>query len=318
MMLGAAEVAPAADRISAQVRRTPLLPLPGLPGLLVKAEHLQRTGSFKARGAANAILCLQATELVTGSSGNHGIAVASLGAALGLDTTVVMAAGSQPDKAAALSRLGARLVPVAGGVAERERCARQLAASTGAVLLPSSDHPLVVAGAATVGLEILQDHPETEVIFVPAGGGGMLAGVCLAAESLSSPVRIIGVEPAACPRYARSLAAGQPVELPPPDTIADGLRGQRPGEVPLPIIRRRVDELTVVTDDQIRQAVEVLRRAGIEAEPSGAVATAAALRHRLSARTVAVVSGGNTARRCRLIRQSCEAAPVRRVGVTPA
>jgi threo-3-hydroxy-L-aspartate ammonia-lyase len=318
MMLGAAEIAAAADRISGQVRRTPLLRLPALPGLLVKAEHLQRTGSFKARGAANAILGLHAADVVTGSSGNHGIAVASLGAALGLDVTVVMAEGANPDKAAALNRLGARLIPVAGGVAERERHAQQSAARTGAVLVPSSDHPLVVAGAATVGLEILQDDPEVKAIFVPAGGGGLLAGVCLAAESLSSPVRIIGVEPASCPRYARSLAAGQPVELPPSDTIADGLRGQRPGNVPFPIIRRRVDELTTVTDDQIRGAVDLLQRTGIDAEPSGAVAIAAVLQHRLQHQAVAVVSGGNTARRCGLIRRGSEATAASRVDVTQA
>lgn len=315
-MIAASEVAAAADRISGQVRRTPLLPLPCLPGLLVKAEHLQRTGSFKARGAANAILGLQAAVVVTGSSGNHGLAVASLGAVLGIDVTVVMAAGANPDKAAALGRLGARLIPVAGGVAERERRAEELATRTGAVLVPSSDHPLVVAGAATVGLEILREHPQVDVIFVPAGGGGLLAGVCLAAESLANPVRIVGVEPANCPRYARSLATGQRVELPPSNTIADGLRGQRPGIVPLPIIRRRVDELTTVTDAEILQAVELLQRHGIEAEPSGAVATAAALRHRLPARAVAVVSGGNTGRRCRLIRRDGEAAS--RVDVTQA
>ncbi|MCK2241503.1 MULTISPECIES: threonine/serine dehydratase [unclassified Crossiella] len=290
LQLGHADVSAAADRIAAQIRHTPLLPC--LPGLRLKAEHRQRSGSFKLRGAANALLGTGVTAVVAGSSGNHGIAVATLGARLGVTVTVVMAAGASPVKAVRIRELGADIVAVPGGVADRERHARELAANTGAFLLPSSDHDLVVAGAGTVALEILADAPETDTIFVPTGGGGLLAGSCLAA--LGNRVRVIGVEPAACRRYARSLAAGQPVELPPPDTIADGLRGQRPGEVPFPIIQHRVDDLIGVSDEAIRHALDLLRRNGVNAEPSGAVALAGALRAGWTGTAVAIVSGGNT------------------------
>jgi threonine dehydratase len=293
--LGLADVVAAAERISGQVRRTPLLAVDSMPRLLLKAEHLQRSGSFKLRGAANAMLADGAHEIVAGSSGNHGIAVAALGRALGVGVTVVMAAGAGVAKADAIRRLGARVVPVDGGVAERDRHAQERASLTGATFVPSSDHELVVAGQGTVGLEVFDDVPDIDAIFVPTGGGGLLAGVCLAASCLARPVRIIGVEPMDGRRYARSIAADRPVELPPPDTIADGLRAQHPGEVTFPIIQRRVDAMVGVADEAIVHAMNMLRRAGIEAEPSGSVALAGALQSGFTGRAVAVVSGGNTA-----------------------
>ncbi|MFF3650655.1 threonine/serine dehydratase [Streptomyces sp. NPDC002181] len=301
--LGRADVEAAAARIAGRVRRTPLLPglpAPGLHrtgrGLLLKAEHLQYGGSFKLRGAANAVLALGARRMVTGSSGNHGIALARLACALGAEVTVVLAGGAHPAKIAVIKALGGRTVRVPGGVAERDARARELAEETGAVLIPSSDHELVVAGQGTVGLEILAEAPDTETVYVPTGGGGLLAGVCLAAYG--HPVRVVGVEPAGTPRYARSLAAGHPVRLAPGDSVADGLRGQQPGEVPYPVIRDRVDDLIAVSDAEILAAAALLRRRGIEAEPSGAVALAGAIRAggggSGSGPRVAVVSGGNT------------------------
>jgi threonine dehydratase len=282
-----------AARIAGHVLPTPLLRVDGLPGIALKAEHLQKGGSFKARGAANALLGLGAGEIVTGSSGNHGIAVALLGRALGVKVTVVMAEGASAAKEAAIRALGARVRHAAGGVAERDRQAREYARRTGGRVVPSSDHELVVAGQATVTLEVLDDAPDTDVVFVPTGGGGLLAGACLAAEQHVRPVRVVGVEPMAGRRYARSLAADQPVRIPPPDTIADGLRAQHPGEVPFPIIRRRVDDLIGVTDEEITHAMRLLHEAGIEAEPSGSVALAGALRHGFTGRAAVVVSGGN-------------------------
>jgi threonine dehydratase len=290
--LGLADVHAAADRITGHVRRTPLVAMG--PRVLIKAEHRQRGGSFKVRGAANAMLGLTADAVVTGSSGNHGIAVALLGGAIGVRVTVVMAAGASAAKARVIRSLGARVVHTDGGVAERERRAARIAVATGAALVPSSDHRLVVAGAGTVGLEIFADVPGVSTVFVPTGGGGLLAGVCLAAEALSRPVRIVGVEPVDARRYALSRAADRPVQLPPATTIADGLRGQRPGEVPWPIIRRRVDDLVGVTDDEIGNALAVLRRAGVAAEPSGAVALAGAMGSAFLGRAVVIVSGGNT------------------------
>ncbi|MEU2182033.1 threonine ammonia-lyase [Streptomyces thermolilacinus] len=298
--LAPADVERAAGRIAGYARRTPLLP--GLPapgrrrggwGLLLKAEHLQHSGSFKLRGAANAALALGARAIVTGSSGNHGIALARLAAPTGVRVTVVLAAGTSPAKAERIRALGGRTVSVRGGVAEREERARALAEETGAVLVPSSDHELVVAGQGTVAREILADVPDVRTLYVPVGGGGLLAGACLAARD--HPVRIVGVEPAGTPRYARSLAVGRPVRLPPCDTVADGLRAQAPGEVPFAVVRDRVDDLVAVTDAEILTATDRLRRLGVEAEPSGAVALAGALRAgRLRERAVAVVSGGNT------------------------
>ncbi|SEL58076.1 threonine ammonia-lyase [Streptacidiphilus jiangxiensis] len=292
-LLDPAEVALAAARLDGRVRHTPLLPF--LPGLRLKAEHLQHSGSFKLRGATNAVLALQADRVVTGSSGNHGIALARLARDLGIELTVVLAAGANPDKAALIAALGARTVTVSGGVAERELRAQELAEASGSVLIPSSDHALVVAGQGTVGREVLADCPDVRTLYVPAGGGGLLAGVCLSA--LDHPVRVVGVEPAKTPRYARSLAAGRPLTLPPSDTVADGLRGQRPGTVTYPVVRDRVDALVAVTDAEILAAAELLARHGVAAEPSGAVAVAGALRHRLTdspTPAVAVVSGGNT------------------------
>ncbi|MFE2549790.1 threonine/serine dehydratase [Streptomyces sp. NPDC059355] len=298
--LGRADVEAAAARIAGHVRRTPLLAGPAGPELprggrrlLLKAEHLQYSGSFKLRGAANAVLALGARRIVTGSSGNHGIALARLAAPLGAEVTVVLAGGAHPAKIAVIKALGGRTVRVPGGVAERDARARELAEETGAVLIPSSDHELVVAGQGTVGLEVLAEAPDAETLYVPTGGGGLLAGVCLAAYG--HPVRVVGVEPAGTPRYARSLAAGHPVRLAPGDTVADGLRGQQPGAVPYPIIRDRVDDLITVSDAQILDAAALLRRRGFEAEPSGAVALAGALRAgRGTGLAVAVVSGGNT------------------------
>ncbi|CRK57294.1 Threonine dehydratase [Alloactinosynnema sp. L-07] len=291
--LGPADIAVAADRIRRHVRRTPLLTVDGLRGLLFKAEHLQTGRSFKTRGAANALLGHRGRDVVTGSSGNHGIAVATLGAALGVGVTVVMAAGADPGKAAAVRAMGAEVITVAGGVVEREQRAREHAARTGAMFVPSSDHELIVAGQGTVGREILDDAPGVDTIFVPTGGGGLLAGICLAADR---PVRVVGVEPADARRYALSVAADRLIEVPPPATVADGLRGQRPGEIPFPIIQRRVDDLIGVGDDEITHAARLLRRGGIEAEPSGAVALAGALRAGFRGTAVAIVSGGNTPR----------------------
>lgn len=308
--VGPADVLAAAERIAPHVRHTPLLRcdtlpglpgvpgrpgVPGLPGLLVKAEHLQHSGSFKLRGAANAMLALGADEVVAGSSGNHGIAVATLGRTLGVRVTVVMAAGAAEAKELAIRALGGRVLRVPGGVAERDRYAKEFATRTGAALVPSSDHALVIAGQGTVGLEVFRDAPELDTIFVPVGGGGLLAGVCLAAAHLPRPVRVIGVEPEQARRYAHSIAAGRPVELPPSDTVADGLRGQRPGELTLPIVRHRVDELIGVDDAAVLRAMDLLHRAGIAAEPSGAAALAGALRSGAAGRSAVVVSGGNSA-----------------------
>lgn len=291
---GAALVLAAASRIAGRVRRTPLLTLEALPGVLLKAEHLQRGGSFKARGATNAMLTRAARRIVTGSSGNHGLAVATLGATLGAHVTIVMARGASPAKAAAIRGLGAVVVVIDGGNADRDRHARELARDTGAAFVPSADDELVIAGQGTVALEVFADAPDLAAIYVPTGGGGLLAGTCLAATGPNRRMRVVGVEPATARRYAASLAAGHPVELAPSATIADGLRAQRPGELTYPIVRDRVDDLIGVTDEAIGDAMRLLHGHGVAAEPSGCVALAGALRSRTAGRIAVVVSGGNT------------------------
>lgn len=316
-----ADVQAAARRIAPHILPTPLLsgPEPGSargPRLLLKAEHLQLGGSFKTRGAANAVLALDARRIVTGSSGNHGIALARLARRLRIPLVVVLTSAASPAKVAALHALGAETVLVEGGVEQREERALALARETGAALVPSSDHPLVVAGQGTVGAEVLTEAPDTETIYVPTGGGGLLAGTCLAA--VGHPARVVGVEPALTPRYARSLAAGRPVRLPPTTTVADGLRGQSPGAVPFPIVRDHVDELIVVEEEAIVAAAEQLHRLGVNAEPSGAVALAGALRAGRREQAVAIVSGGNTPERLADLRRSVPApAPRTRPPVAP-
>lgn len=306
------DVRAAARRITGRLHRTPLLGGPA--GLLLKGEHGQRSGSFKIRGALNAVLAIGAAEVVTGSSGNHGIALATLAHELGLRVTVVAAAGANPAKLALIRQLGGRTVSVAGGVVEREAHARELAESGRGVLIPSSDHPLVIAGQGTVGTEIVEDAPGTTTIYVPTGGGGLLAGICLAVTG--RPVRVVGVEPAGIPRYARSFAAGRPVRLDPSDTVADGLRGEQPGRFTYPIIRDHVDDLIAVSDAEIRAAAALLTRYGARVEPSGAVAAAGALRagRGESDGCVAILSGGNTA--AALERRLIEHRPRRHVPVS--
>ncbi|MFZ4284533.1 threonine ammonia-lyase [Streptomyces rhizosphaericola] len=300
--LGAGDVRAAAERIRGPVRRTPLLAADALPGLaeaglrgvLLKAEHLQRGGSFKARGAANALLGRDTATVVAGSSGNHGIAVAALARRTGAAATVVMAAGAGREKADAIRRLGARVVTADGGVAARDQLARRLAADTGALLVHSSDDERVIAGQGTVALEILEEAPDLDLLFVPVGGGGLLAGCCLAAGLAVRPPRVIGVEPREARRYAVSLAAGNPVELPASRTVADGLRGPPPRASTSPRLPGRGGAQIPQGGDPGHPPQELRDPARRPAEPSGSVALAGALRRGFHGRTAVVVSGGNS------------------------
>ncbi|HET9052281.1 MAG TPA: pyridoxal-phosphate dependent enzyme, partial [Candidatus Dormibacteraeota bacterium] len=215
----AADVDVARERIAGTVVRTPVLALDDLGGLLVKCESFQRTGSFKARGAANALLALRPRGVVTASSGNHGRAVAWAASHLGLPVVVVMPEGASEHKRAAIVALGARIVDSPRSTLARDRVAAELAAAEGLTFVPPYDDPLVVAGQGTAGLEIADDVPEVSRVVVPLGGGGLLSGVAVALRARrGGAVRIVGVEPEASDDYVRSLAAGDRVEVPPPDT----------------------------------------------------------------------------------------------------
>jgi threonine dehydratase len=287
-----ADVEAAAARLGDRVRRTPLVPL-GDTGLLAKCESLQRTGSFKIRGATNAVLALGPAGVVTASSGNHGQALAAAARAAGIPCVVVMPEGSTAFKRAAVVRLGGEVLMSPPDAASRNRMAAAVAAERGLTVVPAYDHPLVIAGQGTVGLEIAAQAGAATAIVTPLGGGGLLAGVATAVRArLGSNVRIVGVEPEDGDDTVRSLDAGARVTIPPPRTICDGARITTPGELTFPIVRTLVDDVVAVTDDAVREAMRVIAAAGLVVEPTGALAVAGALHLGLRG-AVCVLTGRN-------------------------
>ncbi|HEV7678020.1 MAG TPA: threonine/serine dehydratase [Candidatus Dormibacteraeota bacterium] len=276
------------------VRRTPVLPLDGTP-MLLKCESLQTTGSFKLRGACNAITALQPSRgVVCASSGNHGQAVALAARRAGLLCIVVMTADATAFKRAAVAALGARIVESPPGTRARNRLAESIAEAEGLAYVPPYDHPLVMAGQGTLGLEIVDDVADLRCVVVPVGGGGMISGVATAVRGrLGGAVRIVGVEPHYGDDTVRSRAAGQRVEIPVPRTIADGARVQTPGALTFPVVQQLVDDVIAVDDAQLVTAMRVLALSGVYAEPTGALAVAGALQLGLGEGTVCVVSGRN-------------------------
>lgn len=296
-----AEVRAAARNLSGVAVRTALLPSPWSDRLWLKPESLQPTGAFKLRGAYHAVAQLpqarRAAGVVTHSSGNHGQALAYAARALGTACVVVMPQRAAAHKVEATRRLGAEVVLVPP--AERASRAADLAAERGLSPIPPFDHPDVIAGQGTVGLEIMADLAEVDVVLVPVGGGGLAAGVATAVKALRPGAAVVGVEPELAADARESLAAGAvrawPVELT-YRTVADGLRTQL-SELTLAHLMSRLDGIVTVTEAEILETTQaLLGEARLVVEPSGAVATAA-YRHRRDelppGRTVAVVSGGN-------------------------
>ncbi|MBM0226769.1 MULTISPECIES: threonine/serine dehydratase [Micromonospora] len=295
------DVRAAADDIAGTVVRTPLLPAPWDGELWLKPESLQPVGSFKLRGATHAVARLdpatRARGVVTHSSGNHGQALAYAARAAGVPCTVVVPAGAPPVKVDRIRALGAevRLVPPARRLAEAER----IAADTGAALVPPFDDRRVIAGQGTIGLEIVADLPDVDVVLVPVGGGGLASGVATAVPALRPSALVIGVEPLLAADAKESLAAGEVVVWDVERTYrtsADGLRTHL-SALTLAHLRDRLDGIVTVTEEEILAATgRLVRDARLVAEPSGAVALAARLSHRdelPAGRTVAVVTGGN-------------------------
>jgi threonine dehydratase len=270
-------------------------------GLWLKQENQQPVGAFKLRGAHYAISRIpperRAHGVVTHSSGNHGQAVAYAARTFGIPAVVVMPEDSVPLKLERVRALGAEVVLVPA--AERLTVTSQLATERGLNVVPPYDHPDVIAGQGTVGLEILDDLPDVDVVLAPVGGGGLISGIAVAVKSLNPEIRVIGVEPELAADARDSLRAGRLVQWPVSQlgrTVADGLRAPL-SELTLAHITALVDDIITVSEDEIRSAVVTLaRRAGIVAEPSGAVATAAYL-HRPAGipagKVAAVISGGN-------------------------
>lgn len=296
------DVRAAAERIRGSVVRTPLVPAPwGDPDrpLWLKPENLQAIGAFKVRGAFNAIANLdpavRARGVVAYSSGNHAQAVAHAAATFGIRASIVMPEETPAVKVDATRAHGAEVVLCPAG--QREKVADEVVARTGGVLIPPFDHPDVIAGQGTVGLEIVEDLPEVANVIVPVSGGGLASGIGTAVKALTPGARMIGVEPELAADTAASLAAGHRVDWSIQDrnrTIADGLRSQ-PSELTFAHLQRVLDELITVSENDIRAAVrEIALRAHLVAEPSGATALAAyRSRETPPGPTVIVVSGGN-------------------------
>jgi threonine dehydratase len=231
------------------------------------------------------------------SSGNHGQAVAFAAARLGIAATIVMPEQASQVKVDGARRYGASVLFAGRTSQDRQQRAEQEAAARGLAIVPPFDHPAIVAGAGTTGLEILEQCPGVATILVPMGGGGQIAGVAAAVKGLRPDVRVIGVEPAGAARMTASRAAGHAVTLAHTASIADGLLTLRPGDVTFAHVQVLVDDIVTVTEDEIGAAVRWLfREAKLVAEPSGAAATAAALNGAGGSRldsTVAILSGGN-------------------------
>lgn len=302
------EIERAAERLAGVTVRTPLVPFPGSgdgTALLVKAESLQPIGAFKLRGAYSTIAGLSEEErergVVTHSSGNHAQAVAYTARELGIPAVLVMPHTTPGVKVDACIALGAEIVYVEPTAEARQETAAKLAAAHGFTLVPPYDDARVIAGQGTVGLEIVQDRPDVDVVLVPVSGGGLIAGVAAAVKALRPDAKVIGVEPELAADARDSMREGRPVAWDAEKTgrtIADALRVQRVGDLPFAHMREHVDGMIAVTEDEIRRTMRRLaREARLIAEPGGAVATAAFLYHRaeLPAGTtyVSVLSGGN-------------------------
>jgi threonine dehydratase len=286
--------------------RTPMVEIPALServGVAVglKCEQFQPIGAFKIRGAYTAVARVAAEGrshgIVTASSGNHGQAIAWAAQRFGLRAVVVMPGATPRIKLEGVKRYGGEVV-LAGAVrsAEQGERAEAIARDEGLTLIPPFDHPDVVTGQATLGLEILEQRPDTETILSPVSGGGLLAGISVAVAALKPTVRLIGVEPEGAAKLTAALAAGRPATLARTESMADGLLTLSVGRFTWPILSRLVREAARVSEDEIAAAVRFLyREGGLRVEPSGAVATAALLAGhvRPAGPTVAVVSGGN-------------------------
>lgn len=266
----------------------------------LKCENLQRTGSFKPRGAYLRISRLSAEErahgVVAASAGNHAQGVALAAQLLGIKATVFMPEGAPIPKEKATRGYGAEVIFHGRYLDDALVEARAFAERTGAVLIHPFDHADIVAGQGTTGLEILEQAPDVETVLVPTGGGGLLAGVAIAVKALRPDVRVVGVQAAGAAAYPTSLAQGHPVALTTMKTMADGIAVGLPGQVTFEAVRQHVDEIVTVSEDALSRAVlAVLERAKMLVEPAGAAAVAAVMEAPGSIRTpaVAVLSGGN-------------------------
>lgn len=287
------------------VQRTPVEPSRALSALAggevhLKCENLQRTGAFKIRGAYNRISRLSEEErrrgVVAASAGNHAQGVALAASLVGVDATIFMPVGAALPKVEATRGYGAEVVLEGSGYDEAFSAAESFSADRKAVMVHPFDHPEVIAGQGTVALEILEQVPGAATIVVPVGGGGLVSGIAAAAKGLRPSIRVVGVEPSGAPAMTRALEAGKLVTLSEVSTVADGLAARTAGELTLAHVQRLVDEVVLVTDEQIAEGLLLLaERAKMVVEPAGAAAVAAIMAGgtRIEFPAVTLLSGGN-------------------------
>jgi threonine dehydratase len=305
------DVIAASERVKPLARHTPiytsrLFNEAARTEAFFKCENLQRGGAFKIRGATNFIASLSEAErkrgVVTFSSGNHAQAVAIAAAHFGVAATIVMPTDAPKAKLESTKLYNPKIVFFDRQRENRETIAQKIASETGAIILPSYDHPWIIAGQGTTGLEMLREKPDLDAIVVPLGGGGLLSGTLVAAKALRPRTRLFGVEPELANDWYLSLRAGKPVEIAPPATIADGLRTPVPGNVTFPIIRSTsnhagIEDVLLVSEEEIKATMRfLLMRMKILVEPSGAVAAAAVLHRKLPSDISSagvILSGGN-------------------------
>jgi threonine dehydratase len=306
------DIQQARERLRGVIVRTPTVEATDLHAgahdrrrLFLKLENLQPIGAFKLRGAYNKVASLTPEERARGvisySSGNHAQGVAYAARAVHTKAVIVMPANAPAIKREATAALGAEIVTVGPGSAERQQKAEELAAQHGYIVVPPFNDEKIIAGQGTMGLEILEELPEVETVLVPVGGGGMISGIAAAVKLSKPSVKVVGVEPALAADAQASFRAGKLVSLPAEEvtqTVADGLRTQSVGPINFEHIRAFVDDIVTVSEDEIREATARLaRNPKTVAEPSGAVAVAGFLAREkeLPRGTihVAVVSGGN-------------------------
>ena len=301
-MITLSDIQDAAARVRAIARVTPLLDVSSIAGrpLLLKCESMQPGGAFKIRGAYNMVARLTPEQrrrgVVTFSSGNHGQAMALAARELGAPAVVVMPTTAPQIKVDGARSFGAEVIFAGTTSMDRKTRAEEEAAARGLTMVPPFDHEWIIAGQGSLGLEILEQRPDVELILVPVGGGGLLAGVAAAVKQSKPSVRVIGVEPAGAAAMKASLQAGHAVTLPSTASIADGLMPVRPGDLTFAHAQKFVDEVITVDDEQIIDAVLWLfANAKVVAEPSGAATVAAALAGTIQTTgpVVAIVSGGN-------------------------
>ena len=296
----------AAERIVPLARRTPVMTSrsidarAGIP-VYFKCENFQRGGAFKIRGASNLMFSIPPADLPRGvvafSSGNHAQATAIAARHVGAPATIVMPHDAPRAKMQSTRDAGARIVTYDRFTDDREAIAAAVLEETGGTLVPPFDHPLIIAGQGTAALELLEDTPEFDALVICVGGGGLVSGCATIAKSIRPGTRVFGVEPELANDTYLSFVRGERVTIPSPDTIADGLRSPCPGKLTFPIIQKHVEQILLVTEDEIRAAMRfMLERMKILIEPSGAVAAAAVLFGKLPKDVHSagvIISGGN-------------------------